>query len=199
MRKSDVNEWLNDEVVSFYNTTSLVDLSSPDEHVGVVNRRNDDVPTYPFVGIQSINSTPKSAGMGNRNVFADTLNYDTNDVIQSIDYRKDVSYRVELIPVTNDDVLLRDDLAEELGMHISLVTRVNRYPDDIKKLDVDTTSTGGRPEDFIDSESIPLDIKYSSFITHDDVTAAETVNVDIDVTDDTPYDENDADAFDETF
>lgn len=200
MRQSDVNEWINDEVVSFYNTTSLVDLSSPDEHVGVVNRRNDDVPTYPFVGIQKISGTPDSAGLGNSELFVDEKTHDVNGILTSITYRRDVTYRLNLIPVTDGKPLFRDNLVDDITDTFSLIARQNAYPSDVNSLMVDEATPQGRSDDFVYADGVAMEIKYSRYITDDDPTAAETVNLDIDVTDDDPDvdDDTDADAFDET-
>jgi hypothetical protein len=202
MLRSDINEWLNDEVVLFYNFTPLVSLSSPDDHVGMANSRDEDSTIYPFVGIRKVGSRPESAGLGNRKVFADTLNYDDNDVLTSIDYRREVTYNVELVTITDGNQKLRDDLSEELAAHFSLVARLEEYPDDVEKLDVDSTEPDSRTDEWVYGEAVPLDITYSSITTRTDIPAAESVNLDVDVSDDLDVDVDDTsdpDAFDETF
>jgi len=192
MRESDVIEWLIDESVAFLDTTSLVSVSTPSNHADEAQFHDGHV--YPFVAVQQIGSTSESAGIGKGELFVDSLSYDTNDVLQSITYRRDVSLRVNVVPVTDEDPKLRDDLATDLTDHLSLVAEKNDHPDDIDDISVGEATPQDRPDDLVAADGIPLDVEDSRYVTDDDPDVAETVNVDVEVGDTSP-----ASTFDETF
>ena len=205
MKRTDVIDWVDGEITTVLSNTTLLSLSSPDDHASLIEQRQP--PTYPFVGIQPISSRTETGGIGNGNAVVDSLSFDANDVLQSITYRRDETLRLELVVVTDDDAKLRDGLETELEDHFAVLARKDddiddTLADDMDDLRLDGEATpGGRPSDFVYGTGIPIEIDYNRFITDSDVTAAETVNLDIDVGDsDTDVSESsDADAYDETF
>lgn len=199
MKQSDVVVWVHDEIKSVLNTTSLLSLNTPDDHVDLADDREDH--PYPFVGIRKSTTRPQSAGIGSGGLYVDALNYDNNDVLDSIDYAKDIVLRLLVIPTTDDDAKLREDLTEELANHFELQLRQDNLHSDMKDLDVEEGTPQGRPDDFVRADGLPLEIEYKRTITDSDPTAAETVNMDVDIGDydDDISESSDVDGFDETF
>lgn len=181
MRQTAVINWLHDEIVTFLSNSSLVSLSSPGDHVDLVDERDDN--PYPFVGIQKIGSNDNNAGIGNGQVFVDSLSYDSTDTLVSITYRRDVTFRVNVIPVTNNDAKLRDDLADDLDDHFARLARNGPLASDMDDLRVEEATPQGRPDEFVYGDGIPIEIDYSRYQTDNDPLVADTVNVDIDVRD----------------
>lgn len=196
MKESDVINWLIEELTTTLSNSSLVSLSSPGQHVDVVNGR--DPPRYPFVGLLQISNTPTARGIGNTNIVVDSLSYDVDGILDSITYRRDNELRIEMVPVTDDDAKLRDDLFTLIEDELSMLSKTGSFPDDMNTPEVDTSDTRDRSNDFIRSDGIPVTIPYSRYMIDSDPEAAETVNVDIDVGDDEDW-TNDMDSFDETF
>lgn len=184
MRESTVINWLNDEISTFLSNSSLVSLSTPDEHVGLAQERDSNSQVYPFVGIQQIASRPHSAGIGSGELSVDFHSYDSNDLLTAIDYRRDVTLRLSVIPTTDNDAQLRDDLGEDLTDHLALVARKKDHPTDIDGMHVEEATSQNQSEDFVWADGIPVEIEYERYITDNDPAVAETVNIDIDVTDD---------------
>jgi len=196
MKESEVVNWLYTETVDVLDTSSLLSLSSPNDHVGLAEKGEDTI--YPYVGIQEIANRPQSTGVGSGEVFVDETVYDSQDVLQSITYRRDVIKRVQLIPTTDGDAQLRDDLGGELADHFSVITRQGNLPTDIEALTVEEGTPQDRTDDFVRAHGVPMEITYSRYITNNDPAVADTVNVDIDVTEDVDTAASD-DAFNETF
>lgn len=198
MRQSAVTTWLLDEIETFLTNTSLVSPSTPSNHVDEAQAHDEQ--TYPFVGVQKIATNPQSAGIGNGELQVDSVNYGNNGNVQSIDYVRDVELRVEVIPTTDDDSALRDDLAEDLASRFALLARTDGYPSDIDSITVGEATPSGRPDEFVRGDGVPLEIDYERHLTDDTVTAAETVNIDVDVGDydDDISESDDVDAFDES-
>jgi hypothetical protein len=193
MRESDVKQWLIGEVSSFLDSSPLVSLANPSEHVDVADAHNDE--TYPFVGIQRTSSTPQTAGIGSGNARVDSVNY-ANSVAESITYRRDVLLQLNVIPVTDGNQALRDDLTNDLSDYFARIGRRNTHPEDIRNVNPRTGSPVDRASDFVRASSVVLEIPYSRYHVDDSITAAEEVNVDIDVED---PDGASSDAFDESF
>lgn len=194
MRQSDVVEWLHDEIESFLSNSTLVSPSTPAEHVGLAEKRDER--TYPFVGIQKIASTSETGGIGSGEIRVDEVTYDSNGVVQSITYRRDVTLRVEVLPTTDGDRHLRDNLLDDLADHFTVLARNGDVPEDIEPPSVEEATPQGRPDDFVYTDGLPMEIEYARYHTDDSVTAAEEVNVDVDAGD---GDGNTANSFDETF
>jgi len=210
MKQSDVVIWVHDEVKSVLNSTNLVNLGTPDDHVDLADDREDH--PYPFVGIQKVTGIPQSAGIGSGNLSVDALNYDNNNVLQSIDYGRDTVLRLNIIPLTDGDAQLREDLGDELADHFELLLRQDNLHADMEDIDVGEATPQDRTDDFVRADGIPLEIEYTRFITDDDPATAKTVKVDVDVADEVSdliiqwgddswgdYGWPPADAFDETF
>lgn len=207
MNLSDVNEWLHDEIVSLLNSTSLVNPSTPSEHVGLAERRDDSGHgPYPYIAIQKLTSVPESQGLGNGNLFVDDLVY-TNGILDTITFGEEIEYRVEVHVLTDGDERLRDDLGEQLARHFRLFARTDgqptgpNLPDDIDPLDVAEATPSGRVEDFVRGDGVTLTVPYKRYTTETDPTAAELVSLDVDVGDgDADISEaSDADAYEKTY
>jgi len=181
MRTSAVIQWLLDECEAVLQQSNRVSLSTPANHVDVAEPSLDH--PYPFVGIQPIADNSMSAGIGNGDLFVDSLTHDSNGVLQATTYRRDSTLRVEAIPVTDDDPKLRDELADELEDHFSLYSRKGGQPADMDPPELDNSTPQGRSSDFVDSTGIAMGIEYEHFITDTDPDVAESVNVEIEVGD----------------
>lgn len=200
MQLSAVNDWLDGEVVSFFEATTLVDLANPDAHVDLVQSRDDYA--YPFVGIRPIATPSATQGLGNGNQTADDATYDDNGVLQSITYRRDATYRLELAPLTDGDRRLRDDMAGELVDHFALLVKKDDLPDDVSALRIDDGEPGGRPDEYVYGTGIPLEVDFQRYTVDDDPQAAESVDLDVTVSDDDDPnvgDTTDPTAFSESF
>lgn len=183
MRESAVINWLDSEIATFLSNSSLVSLTTPGDHVGLAKERDNDAGVYPFIGIQQIATRPHSAGIGNGELAVDSFTYDVNGVLQSIDYRRDITLRLSVIPVTDGNAKLRDDLSEDLTDHLALVARQEDHPSDIDGMHVEEATPQDRSNDFVWADGIPLEIEYERYIIDSNPDVAETVNIDIDVKD----------------
>lgn len=181
MNQSDVIKWLLSECQTVLEQSNAVSLTDASNHVDVAQPSLDH--PYPFVGVQPLTTNHRSAGIGNGDIFVDSLNYGNDGVLDSITYRREPSIRVETIPVTDDDPSLRDDLGDELADHFGLFSRTGGQPSDMDPPGVDDTSTEGRPDDFIDSSGVGMIIDYEHFIVDNDPLVAKEANLDIKVGD----------------
>lgn len=197
MRTTDVINYLNDELVTVLTESGAVTLSSPSDHVGLVEGRHP--PTYPYVGIRKMGSVGESMGVGNENLVVDSMSYDTNGVVKSITRRRESTLTVEIVPVTDGDAHLRDTLYDDVLDHFTLLTDTDGLPTDVETLSVEESGTEGRSKDFVHAEGIPVQVTYKRYLVESNPTAAETVNVDVDAGSADVDDNTDADAFDETF
>jgi len=190
MNQSDVTTWLLDELETILDTTSLVSLPNPTSHVDVADSHDDQ--TYPFVGVQFISGDSESGGIGRGNLVVDNVNYDDSGLVQSIVRRKDITLRIEVVPVTDDDPALRDDLGDAITDHFSLVNEKGTHPDDIDEIRPEESSSAGRPSEFVRGQGLPLEIEYSRYLVDENVTGVESVNLDVSVGDtDNVVDEDD--------
>lgn len=198
MRQSAVIEWLHDEISTFLSGSPLVSLTTPDNHVALAERRDEQV--YPFVAIQKITTRPQTMGLGSGNVYVDELNY-VSGSLDSVTYARDLAFRVEAIPLTDGDAKLRDDMTEDLGDHLSVISRTDAYPTDIEALDVGEHSPDERTDDFVRGDGISLGIEFTRYVTDNDPQVAEEVDLTITVGDyDSQVSEtDDAEPFNETF
>jgi hypothetical protein len=198
MRQSAVIEWLHDEISDFLGGSTLVSLSNPDNHVSLAEQRDDQV--YPFVAIQKIASNPESAGVGSGNLYVDELSYKAG-ALDAVTYGRDFDFRVEVIPLTDGDAKLRDDLTEDLGDHLSIVARTGAHPNEMGPIDVGEATPDERTDDFVRGDGISLGIEYSRYATDDDPDVAESVELTVSVGDydDEVSESDDPDAFSETF
>lgn len=197
MRESAVLTWIMDECETVLANSSLVSISTPSDHVDVAEPGMDH--PYPFVGVQKIAANPQSAGIGSADVFVESVKDTDNDgYVDEITKRRDIDLRVSVIPVTDNDAKLRDDLGGELSDHFAVIGREGASNDDIGEIETDEASPQGRPDDLIRADGIPLEIEYSRYIVDSSVTAAETVTVDLDVgdQDEDVSESSDADAID---
>lgn len=183
MRESDVIEWLRDETASFLDASTLVSVPNPKGRVDEAQFHDGHV--YPFVAVQQLGTASASAGIGNGELFVDDYTY-SGGVLQSITYRRDVTLRVNLVPVTDDDPKLRDDLTTELADHYSLLTRKGGLPADVGDVSVGEATPQDRPDDRVAADGVPLTVDYSRYLVDDDPAVAESVTVDVDVSDDIP-------------
>jgi len=181
MKSSDVMQWLLDECATVLTQSNVVSLSTPANHVDVTEPSLDH--PYPFVGVQPIATNSTSAGIGAGDLFVDSLNYGSDNILDSITYRRESTLRVETIPVTDDDPKLRDELSTELTDHFNLYTRKGGQPSDMDPPQIDDSTPQGRSDDFVDSDGIAMEIEYEHFITDTDPDVARTVNTEIQVGD----------------
>lgn len=195
MNQSDVTDWLLDELSSVLSTSSLVSLSTPSAHVDVADAHDEQ--TYPFVGVRFISGDAQSAGVGQGDLYVDHITYDDNDIVESVVRRKDITLRLSVIPVTDHAPALRDDLSDEIADHLSLVAEKGEHPEDIDDISPEEATLNGRPDEGVRGQGIPVEIEYSRYLIDDNVTAAETVNLNIDV-DDGDENTDPADAVDTT-
>lgn len=196
MRESDVKLWLINQTTTFLSNSPLVTLTTPSEHTDTAEEHDDAV--YPFVGLQSLASVPQTAGLGSGDVFVESINYGSDGVVDSIDFYREVTYRGELIPTTDGDSLLRDDLSDDLSDYFARIARKGEYPTDVASFDVGDSSPSDRPDDFVRASSVGVEVTYKRLERDTDITAADTVNVDVTATDDPSTASGDT-AFDETF
>lgn len=181
MRQTDVIEWLASEAITVLNTVSYLSLETPANHVGLAQDRDEEI--YPFVGIQKISTASEDAGIGNGQLYAESASY-SNGTIDSVTYGKDSTLRVNVIPTTDGDREVRDKLVEDLEDHFLLFARDERsVPDDMEEPTVEEPTPQGRPEEFVYADGVPIEIEYTRYIENSDVTAAETVTLDIDTED----------------
>jgi len=173
MKKSEVVQWLLNESETVLTQSNYVSLSNEANHVDVASPSLDH--PYPFIGVQKLATNTRSAGIGNGDVFVDSLNYGSDDVLDSITYRREATMEVEVIPVTDDDPELRDDLSEEVADHFSLYSRTGGQPVDMDPPDVDDETTRGRPSDFIDTSGVALSIDYEHTFTDIDIEVGDLV------------------------
>lgn len=200
MNQSDVIQWLLSECETVLTQSNRVSLSMPSNHVDVAEPSMEH--PYPFVGVQPITTNQMSAGIGNGNLFVDSLNYGSDGILNSITYRREPTLRVEAIPVTDDDPKLCDDLGTELVDHFDLYTRTGGQPVDMDPPQIDDSTPQGRSDDFVDSDGIAMEIAYEHYITDDSPAVATTVNMDIEVGDSVSDLDNVGDnpiAYSETF
>lgn len=181
MKTSDVMDWLLTECQTVLEQSNGVSLTDASDHVDIAQPSIDH--PYPFVGVQPLATNPVSAGIGSGNIFVHNLNYDGNDVLDSITYRRDSSLRLEIIPVTDTNPSLRDDLGDELTDHFSLLARTKEQPADMEPPDIDESSIEGRPADFINSSGIGMTIDYEQYMTDTDPEVALNVTATIEVGD----------------
>jgi len=195
MRKTDVVQWVAGECQTVINDATYVTTSTPADHVGDADDRAEY--PYPFVGIRRLSSESQSQGMGNGNLAVHEIRY-TNNVADAIVYEKESTLRVDLLPTADGDRLVRDKLSEDLEDHFSLFARESQsVPDDMDPPEVEEITPQGRVDDFVYTDGISVTIDYERHIVDDSITAAEDVNIDIDVED--PSDGSQADAFDDSF
>lgn len=192
MQQRDVIEWVADELVTVVDDTTSV--STPSNHVDLVEEFDEQ--TYPFVGIRKLASNPQSAGIGNGRLFVDSFTYNDSGVLTSITYRRETRLRIEMIPTTDDDAGLREDLATAIADHFSLLQRRDEYPDDLVNPQVGDGTPQDRREDLVRADGVPLEVTYKRYITDDDPTVAEDVTLDVDVGD--TIRDADSDAFQRT-
>lgn len=182
MRQTDVIKWVAEEVVTIYNDISYLSLSQPSQHVGLANDR--DTERYPFVGIQKIATATSNAGIGNGQLHVVDIQYQ-NGLADAIVYGRDSTLRLNVIPVTDNDQQLRDKLLGDIEDHLLLYTRDERtVPDDMDEPTVTDATPQDRAEEFVYADGIAIEIPYTRTITDDSITAAEAVNLDIDVGED---------------
>lgn len=202
MRQSAVIDWVHDEIVATLTATGLVSLASPAQHVGVVTERThgDGPDVYPFVGIRTLASRNTQAGIGSGEAYVDSTTYQ-NGVLQSVTYRREPTLRLELVVVTDADARLRADIAEDLSDHFATLVRTGGTPADLTIESVTEATPEDRAEELVRADGVGLEIAYDRYETDDDPDVAETVNLDVDVTETEPdaTDDTETDAFDESF
>lgn len=181
MKTSDVMNWLLSECQTVLEQSNCVSLTDASDHVDVAQPSIDH--PYPFVGVQRLATNPISAGIGNGDIYVDSLNYGSDNLLDSITYRRESSMRCEVIPVTDNNPSLRDDLGDELADHFSLLSRTKAQPEDMDPPQVDDNAAEGRPEDFIDSSGIGMTIEYEHFIVDNDPPVAKNANLTVRVGD----------------
>lgn len=197
MEKDDVIDWLYDEAVSVLTDSTHVSLGTPGDHVGLAERRDDQ--TYPFVGIQEIATSQAPQGIGNGDVYVADTTY-TSGTLQSITYGVEPTLRVELIPLTDGDRRLRDQLTSELADHFSILARTESYGHaDVENVATEEGTPQNRSSEFVYAEGVPVEVTYQRYTTDTDPDVVDEVNVDVDVSDTPLDDSDDADGFDESF
>jgi len=197
MNQSDLMVWLFGElrhVLAETDNTGISIASDAEDHVDIADADIDH--KYPFIGVQQIAQNPQSQGIGAGTVSVAKLRTDDNDVLTEIVYQKDVDVRVSLVPVTDNDPSLRDTLIDEIVNHFSVLARKDGYPDDVSFELVGEATPQGRPDERVRATGVPLALSYERTIVDDDPDVADTVNIDVDVTDET---DTTTDAFDEQF
>jgi len=201
MKQSDLTEWLFGELQEILvetNNTNVTSVSEAADNVDIADASKDH--PYPSLVVQPLSVNPQSAGIGTGRLFVDQQTYDSNDVLQSITYRKESEIRLDLIPITDNDPKLRDDLSDAISDHFSLLIRQDGFPEDVDPILVGESSPQGRPEDFVRTSGVTFVAEYHRFITDNDPDVAEEVDLDVDVSDmDIDDETTDVDAFDEQF
>jgi hypothetical protein len=192
MQQSDVIGWLLDECESLLNTSSVVAVSAPSDHVDVADAFDES--TYPFIGVQKISNTPESAGIGADTLFVDSILTDADGNVTSITYYGEPTLRVSVEPVTDDDAADRDGLADEITDHFGLIVRNDGEPADITVESIGEATPSDRTDDLVRADGVPIELSYERYVTDTDVDAAETVTLGLDVSEDETF----GDADDET-
>jgi len=183
MNQSAVTQWLFGElrqVLADTTGTGVTDISDAQNNVDVADPSIDH--PYPFIGVQAIASNPQSKGIGNGQLVTTGEQY-VDGVVDEIDHERDTELRVSLIPVTDNNVKLRDDLTDALANHFALVSKKDEHPDDLTIQQIGESSPQGRTDEFVRSSGVPLVVEYTTNVTDDNPEAAEAVDMNIDVAD----------------
>jgi len=183
MRQSDVTNWLFDEcrqILADANNTGVTAVSDAQDNVDVADPSIDH--PYPFIGVQAISSNPQTKGIGNGQLAATNESY-TDGVVDEIDHERDTRLRVSLIPVTDNDAKLRDDLTDAIVDHFTLLASKDGYPDDITPKLIGESSPQGRPDDLVRATGVPFVLEYTTNITDSDPDAAESVSLTVETAD----------------
>jgi hypothetical protein len=195
MKQSEFTEWLFDELKQVLVDTSDTGITSVSEASDNVDIANGDVDhPYPFIGVQTISTNPQAAGIGTGQLRVVDEVYDTNGVLQEVTRQRESTTRMNLIPVTDGNPHLRDELSDAIVDHFTLLESKGNYPDDITFEQIGESSPEGRPEEFVRSTATTLVVSRERNLVDSNPVVAEEINVDVDVGDETSDD-----AFDETF
>jgi len=181
MNQKDLTQWLFGELRTVLSDTANTGLSSPTDAEGHTDITEGDVDhPYPFIGVQPITQNPVSQGLGNGVVTVADIIYNSG-VASEVHYERESDVRVSLIPVTDGSVALRDNLADAVVDHFSVLSRTGEYPDDVSFRTIGESRPQGRPNERVRGVGVPLALSYDRTIVDDDPTVAETVELDIDV------------------
>ncbi len=204
MKQSEFTTWLFDElkqVLVDTNNTGITSVSQASDNVDITDGGQDH--PYPFIGVQTISTNPQAAGIGHGQLRVVDEDYDANGVLQEVTRQRESTVRMNLIPVTDNNPKLRDELSDAIVDHFSLLESKGNYPDDITFEQIGESSPEGRPEEFVRSAATTLVVSRERTLIDSDPAVAEAVNVDVDVSgeDDGQIDDTDTDgdAYDETF
>ena len=182
MKRTDLIQWLHSDIVGVLDTTTLTSFDTPAQHVGLA--RGSDNHPYPFVGIDTADTTPDSMGIGNETLVVDSLEYDADGVLQSRTYRRETPLPVTIQVLTDGERELRSDLTDELHDHFNLTQEQGAFPADVDTIDDRGVTISGRPDEFVYGHGLRLTITYKQYITDDDPDVAEEVDLTFDVADD---------------
>jgi len=195
MKQSEFTLWLFDELKHvLFDTpdTGITSLSEASDNVDIADGSTNH--PYPFIGVQPITTNPQAAGIGQGQLRVVNRVYNTNGVLQEETKQRESTTRMNLIPVTDNDPNLRDDLSDAVVDHFALLEDNDNYPDDITFEQIGESSPQGRPEEFVRSAATTLVVTRERNIVDSNPDVAKEVNVDVDVGDKTTDN-----AYNETF
>jgi hypothetical protein len=187
MKQSEVIQWLFEQLQDILIGSPHTDITSESEASEHVDIAESDVDhPFPFCGVQPISATPQSHGIQNQSLTVVDTEY-VNGILDSITRERETVSRLNIIPVTDNDPFLRDELATSVSDRFTVLQRTDTYPDDIVIQQVGETTPSDRPDEFVRSATVVLVLEYTRTIVDDDPAVAEGVTVDVDVSDDSDF------------
>lgn len=185
--KQDVKDAVYSELKTVI--TDNTSVSTPKEHVGILNRDNDAV--YPFLGFEILAGNRINTGItGDTRV--DALILDASDNLDKVRYRRDYELFVDIGVLADDsDDEQKDALYTDLVDHFDSFSgeTVGKEPSDLQS-DVSEIEDQGFDDAAPNSPGVVGDrqtfrLEYSRFITEDtDVVPMDTVNLRVEDFDD---------------
>lgn len=181
----DVVNWLLDEaetILTQTNADGITNVSTPAEHVDQTDAHDET--TYPFIGVRILAAPTNTAGIGNGNLGVDSSNY-SDGSIDSVTYYLERDARFEVIPVTDGNPQLRDQLADAVTRHFSVRSRQypENVPTDIDSLSVGASTPTARTGEHVRESGVELGLPYTEYVTKS-VPAAESVTTTVEESDD---------------
>jgi len=187
MKQSEVIQWLFEQLQDILIGSPHTDITSKSEASEHVDIAESDVDhPFPFLGVQLISATPQSNGIQNQTLPVTDAEFN-DGTLQSLQRQREVITRLNIVPVTNNDAFLRDELATNVTDHFTVLQQTERYPDDIVIQQIGETTPSDRPDEFVRSATVVLVIKFTRTIVDENPDIAEGVTIDVDVSDDSDF------------